>query len=373
MVNKIKLLNQIQPRKEWKDSFRDILISEISQDQRAYQPATSFFGFFSATAQAAKFHVFQPTVAILLVLGLFVGSSLVVNAAFYSLPGDNLYDLKIAMEKTQVSIIRDNEKKAELRMEFAKNRVDELDKMAILRPEDLQKDTISEITKRFKSDVESLNDHINNLDQQKKSVFSLARAIDSQATEFAKTLNKNKDKLPDNVKKEVEKAMDDAVNTAENTSESAFRIALNNYSQGETQEEEEVIELIQSKINNLEQKIKELEDGEILEAAQKALDDAKNSLANGEFDLTAVQIAQGQTLVEQLITEQNQAIDEEEATSNQEDVNLEENDDTNTEESEEVSDFNVENKVEQVSIQSNTSTINATQETLLETTEDIIE
>jgi len=190
IANKIKLLAQVKPRKEWKDSFRDILMSETKQAQHVFASKATFFGYFSAVTQSAKFHVFQPAVAILLVIGVFVGSSLVVNAAFYSLPGDKLYDLKIAMEKTQVSIIIDNEKKAELRIEFVKNRVEEFEKMAVLRPEDLQKDTIAQITQRFKSDVEFLNAHMNELDQQQKSVFTLAKAIDLQTTELAKALSK---------------------------------------------------------------------------------------------------------------------------------------------------------------------------------------
>lgn len=359
LIKKINLLAQIKPREEWKSSFRDILLSEIKAEKglliRSRLGVADYLSIFS---QSLKFKIFQPAVAILVVLSVFLGSSLLVNAAFYSLPGDNLYGLKIALEKTQIALILDSEKKTELRMEFANNRVEEFERITNLRPESLQEETIAEITERFKSDVLSINEHINQLNQQQKPVFSLAKAVDSKTAELAKTLAANKEKLPALVKKQVEDVVNEAVTMAEDTSNSAFRIALNSYKEGSEGAEEEVIDLVKNKIENLEQKLSEIEDGDALLEAQRLIEIARELLEKGDFDQAVDKISQVQELVNQI---QQSQIDQ----KSEENTSVEEMDaQTQTEE--------LDNEIGQVLGQA-TSTESQDSETILETTEGIIE
>ena len=80
---------------------------------------------------STKLNKYLPSAAFIIsaALVLALTSGLTVNAAFYSLPGEPLYRLKIVFERTQLAMVGDSARKVELKVEFARNRVKELEKL----------------------------------------------------------------------------------------------------------------------------------------------------------------------------------------------------------------------------------------------------
>ena len=102
LLQQLRQLNQVKPRDEWKNSFRDILLSKIHNDvvdsqsfkqtkmEQALTYVTILIHSFSKNAM-------QPAVVLVAMFVLVLGTSFTVNAAFYSLPGQKLYNLKIGL------------------------------------------------------------------------------------------------------------------------------------------------------------------------------------------------------------------------------------------------------------------------------------
>ena len=72
------------------------------------------------------------TVTLLLLIAFIAGGAVTVHAASSALPGDALYPLKLNVEQARISLTADPERQAELHLEFAQNRLAELDALAAL-------------------------------------------------------------------------------------------------------------------------------------------------------------------------------------------------------------------------------------------------
>lgn len=230
ITQQIKNLNSIKPRDEWRDSFRDILLSHIKRDaaykSNVLHPFIYIKSFFTITREK----VMQPASLLLLMFGLVLGTSLTVNAAFYSLPGQPLYKLKISLERTQLVFVMDNSRVTELKMEFAKKRVDELEKIVAQNslPE-AKKANATIAINNFKKEVDSVKNYVRTLKPEKKdqaSAFRVALAINSETSKLAKTLGKQADDLSKSIDGEIAKNIKEAVQTAENTSFSALEAVV---------------------------------------------------------------------------------------------------------------------------------------------------
>lgn len=167
-MQKLKELKKLNPRSDWKQKNRDFLHSYAVN--RAPESTTlTVTEYFFACASLVRQRVLQPAVVMLLVLGVFMGSSLTVVAAFNSRPGDTLYRAKIALEKTQVAI-SSSERKPELQASLVKKRVEEI--QGIVAREDIQpeqrKQTISVAVNEFKKNVEAVKEHVDRVNLKKE-------------------------------------------------------------------------------------------------------------------------------------------------------------------------------------------------------------
>ena len=232
MENKIveelkKLKKDINPRPEWIALRRDILLQQINPQKEYELAAVGLGGYVQLFTQVFRQRLLEPAVIILLVLGIFSASSLAINAAFYSLPGEPLYRVKIALEKTHVALTPDRGKKVELKVEFAQKRVAEFDKIVAqtnISPE-AKKERIKEVVKEFKSNVTAVNDGLNKINQSiresnietadKEQTVRMAIAVGSKAEELAKSFDGNIDNLSEVEKQEVKEIIDQAVQSAQ--------------------------------------------------------------------------------------------------------------------------------------------------------------
>jgi len=237
IIREIKdLKKEIQPRSEWLTLNRDILLQQINSKNHYQTAGVGLRGYFTVLVQTLSQRlVFEPAIIMLLVLGVFLGSSLTINAAFYSLPGETLYPLKLALEKTHMALVTEEDKKVELKIEFAQKRVAELDKIISqvnVDPEQ-KKRNIEAAVKEFKNNVVAVNDHLNKIKEADKSIASedkettlrMAITVSSKTEEMAKNFDKTVEGLSAEEKLEVEEIVAEAVQSAQETSLSAQQLA----------------------------------------------------------------------------------------------------------------------------------------------------
>ena len=232
LIKEVKnLKGEIKPRPEWVNLSRDILLQKINPENQYTKSKIGFDGYVQLFNQVFRQSLLEPAVVMLLVLGVFLGSSLTINAAFYSLPGDSLYSVKIALEKTHVALTTNEEAKVELKIEFAEKRVAELGKI-ISQPEvipEVRKRKIEAAVKEFKNNVVAVSDHLNKIKDSNNAVapedrektLRMAVSVSSKAGELAKSVDEKVIGLSEIEKTEVEGIIAEVVQSAEETSVSA--------------------------------------------------------------------------------------------------------------------------------------------------------
>lgn len=154
VIAKLNTLREIRPDTTWKTNSRAILLTQVSRGG-VVQP-THWFSFFESTMMQRFFlELTRPvSMAFVILLALLGGSYASVQAANQSTPGNPLYIAKIISERTQQALTFDNAKKAKLNLDFAVNRVEELQK--VTNGTDIKKESVEELTTDFKAQIEEI-------------------------------------------------------------------------------------------------------------------------------------------------------------------------------------------------------------------------
>lgn len=237
-----KIKQNIFPRPDWVDLSREILLQQISA-QKEDQAKISFFDFSNLFIQFFRQRLLEPAVVMILVLATFLGSTLVINAAFYSLPGESLYPVKIALEKAHVALISDTQKKVELKMEFAEKRINEFDKIVQQTENNPAEKTkkIQQVVQELRNNVIEVNNHLTQLSQSfkqtdkqtdsaevikdKEQKVQMALDISSKTEELAKSIGEKVAGLSEAEQLEVEQIVSETVQSAQKASLSAQQLA----------------------------------------------------------------------------------------------------------------------------------------------------
>jgi len=206
LLRKIKGLKNISPEPNWLSSKRQDLINHIAEDEKEFRTLDSFFGWF-------WYHRLQPgilAVCMLLIVG--AGPLLTVKAAQSSLPGDFLYGIKKTTERVQMSITSEDNK-AQIQVDFASRRLEELEKITATTDETEEK-TIK--TKEVISDLKE------NIAQASQSVKNTSK---EQVALIAKKTQKIKEDL-DKVKEEINEDAQEVVAEAKQAVEDANEMIM---------------------------------------------------------------------------------------------------------------------------------------------------
>jgi len=247
------LKEDISPRPEWVALSRDILLQQINPKKQYKSAHIGVGGYSQMFLQIFRQQLLEPAVIMLLILGVFLGSSLTINAAFYSLPGDGLYKVKLALEKTHLALTPE-EKKVELKVEFAQKRAAEFDKIVqqVNVDPEKKKKNIQVVVKEFRNNVVSVNDHLNKINQaikesediDEEQTVRMAVSIGNKTEELAKTIDEKIEELSAVEQLEVEAIVAEAIQSAQETSLSAQQLAegVNQPIEEGTGEEVELVE-----------------------------------------------------------------------------------------------------------------------------------
>ena len=177
----------------------------------------------------------QPMLVFVLVLGVGAGGWITsVQAASKSLPGDMLYSIKIASEKTQValaSLSQDERVVTGLRVAFATRRLDEVKKVSQVKNQEEKESRTREAVRGFKDQMTTLNTSLTTLkNEQPESLAHLAKTVGEKSGEFADALSKTHavDDSPI-MKHELE----EAERLVQKTSDAAVAVAVEQHASGD--------------------------------------------------------------------------------------------------------------------------------------------
>lgn len=204
LLKKIKDLQEIQADQSWKESRRDLLMTQIqAQVGNAGQKGiwaslvSRQLGVFTQLRTYKM--IFKHTGVMAMIVALALGSGVYgVYAAEKSLPGDILYNVKRTKERVRVSLTPSEEKKAKLHIEFASKRIQEIDVLKA-QPIDSEKkvNKITVAVTEFKEDVREAKEVLSKAERKSKephTIIEVADLIGDKAEQFTEYLDKNVDK-----------------------------------------------------------------------------------------------------------------------------------------------------------------------------------
>lgn len=160
-LRSLKKEGRLNPDRVWVENTRSRLMHQIGNTVSNGEKHFSFSKLISWFMPKSLAYVARPTFTTILIGIITVGGWIAgVNASYNSLPGEVLYGVKIATEKTQVafaSITGDKEVETKLHLEFATRRSSEAKKvMEVKSDEDASKKAQGAV-KKIKDSIESAN------------------------------------------------------------------------------------------------------------------------------------------------------------------------------------------------------------------------
>ena len=126
-------------------------------------------------------------------------------AAQSAIPGDALYPVKTGLEQTRLSLARDAGVRAEMKMEFAEQRLTEIQKLI----EEGRYQEVNDAVLAFESEINSAILELGTLAEVDPTrAAAIAKVITSALTRYAQALSLLAASAPDSVRSEVARALD---------------------------------------------------------------------------------------------------------------------------------------------------------------------
>jgi len=180
LIKKIKQLKKIQPSQERLGLMRHNLVSQISfEEDLKLAPKFGLFNWLRG------FQLQPVALGICLLLIFTAGPWLTIKASQASLPGEVLYSIKRASEGIQTTVASD-ESKAQLQVEFASRRIEELTKITgdSFAPEEKSK-RVKEVVNNLRDNLAEANIYAGKASKEKAMV--MAKKTKSIKEELAQT------------------------------------------------------------------------------------------------------------------------------------------------------------------------------------------
>jgi len=210
-----------------------------------------------------------------------------------------LYSVKRTYEKAQVVLTIDKYKKAELGVNLVKKRVDELRQ---IKQNDQSKskkiEKINLAAGEIRREVKITKDNLNKIKSDKEiaRVVRVAKVIDVEVNKIKKTLKEQKENIDQEIIEKTKEKIDQALDAIKEAGVEAAVIIVEKHVSGEAGiSEEEVVELINTKIESTKQELESAKEKvEVLaetaknveifaeEPVEKSDDDETNSAESAE-------------------------------------------------------------------------------------------
>lgn len=239
VIKQLSGLKEVKPDASWKAKNRELLINQIYGSQ--IEPSTEKSGwvfYFRLPVMMAR-NMSQPTMVALLMFLVIAGSGMAsIRVAKDTKPGDSLYAAKLFKEQTQLVLTFDEKEKAKLGIEFAKNRVEEMNKV-LAEPTNGSKDErvgtllnnfnkqISEVRTRISKISPDTKPTIINNDQEGGEVFSANLNKDNQGIQVSEPTNPTLTTVDNAVKPTTGEKVDNIISTSSPIVETTTTTASN--------------------------------------------------------------------------------------------------------------------------------------------------
>jgi hypothetical protein len=184
----------LDPSPGFVSASRRRLVSRIQLENQPVAPPPLTLGerlgqFFSVQKVAPVAFVF------VLMLALFV-SGTVVSASQKSLPGDDLYSVKLTLEQIALATSLDEQNDAELQIQFVENRLDEVQALMVEERYEEVAETIQEYEEQVSQTLETIKEVS---DQNRFLAYDLAARLDGILAEQKSILAVLSQNAPDSV------------------------------------------------------------------------------------------------------------------------------------------------------------------------------
>ncbi len=170
LAKKIKLLVEIKPDDDWKQSNLEILASQISFvsgstiEARKEKLEIRPFEYYAAFISNAFGRIFiRPALSVAVVTAAFlVLAAVSLKASTETVPGDSLYIAKKVSEKTQLALTFSEKEKAKLEISFAGNRTKEIVKIMeqAENQDGVKQDQVEMLTQEFRKEINSSRERL---------------------------------------------------------------------------------------------------------------------------------------------------------------------------------------------------------------------
>ncbi len=163
IINQIKTLRKVKPDLLWKNSNRELLISQIGfEHKESEQKVNVLTEVIKDLAMDLKVYASRPGVFVVMLALIALGGPIYAAKNLNKAkPGDSLYIAKIVSEKAQLALTFNQVEKAKLGLEFAENRTREIAKVLVQFNKDRQeKDTkVQKLTNDFKGEINKIKEY----------------------------------------------------------------------------------------------------------------------------------------------------------------------------------------------------------------------
>lgn len=311
----LRQLKNIVPSSDWKKQNKDILMSQISNQVNPGVSVDKKRAWDALTIFRLPETIGRPAAMLAVIAVMTFSAGIIgVKASEQSLPGDVFYPIKLTREKIQVGLTTSGDKKAQLHIEFAGKRLNELvevKKKPIDKTE--KKERINVAVKGLKDELSKAKDGLGEIDDElvaePKKIIEVAQLVDQKAVEYKERLDKeiNED-IEDEIKDdaEVKVTVDEALSATAEVSNQAVKVIIDQSSKEEADDEvkEGAKEVLRSKVGKitentekLEQALNEItipkdsEEGDSLE--DSSITDEEEAQTSGDENEDASVIAEG--------------------------------------------------------------------------------
>ena len=270
LIKKLKHLQNVAPRSEWKERDKAALLSEISKNVESTAPQAAFgsqqldvvkssFSFILPSHQTLQ--MLKPAGA-LFSLSLLVLSSgiFTVSASQGTLPGDTLYSIKLATERFQRVLTTNEQEKAKLEISFAGKRIEELERIvndpAVNEAE--KHEQVAVVITKFQENLTSAQETLEGIKDagEVSETVALAQVIDENVSEYKDTLEEVANDVPEEVKGVVE----EAASNADEKGDAALAVIVEKHEQGsDSAYYNEVFNKVEERRTELEELIGEVD------------------------------------------------------------------------------------------------------------------
>jgi hypothetical protein len=204
IFSKLNTLKSIEPSESWVVEARKEVLSEVPAVDKKSNLGFNIQNLFQ-NLSFQKLMVPAFSLVFVLSTGVFT-----FGASKSSLPGEFLYSIKMINEDMAL-VVASEDKKAEIEMEHAGKRLEEMAVISKKTSDVEQQEKIGQLMERFEEKVSSANNSLTKIDKSVKKT-KIAKTINTQSEKYAEVLAKTTDDLPavvqDEILEEVAKAVD---------------------------------------------------------------------------------------------------------------------------------------------------------------------